>query len=178
MPFVLYICWMLLSAWGCTRIATASFGPGDGVERLLLWMFLWLVCLVLVGYLLLKAYPDKPRGKFSLDHVSLRYWDGIGQYTEVLDIALTHKVFEVGACVNTFYAILEDTDYPTPTRRGSVMACRPVWIRSLKEVEINSQTDLLKITIDKDGMTKVKYIGPATCVTADCKWQFTPGEKK
>jgi hypothetical protein len=170
--------WMFASAWGSFKIATASFGPGDGIERLLLWVIIWVICLVLVGVLMLKVFPDKPRGKFTLDQVSLRYWAGMGQYTEILDISPLHKMYEVGVGVNTFYAILEDTDDPTPASFGSVMGCRPVWVRSLQEVAINEQTDLLKITIDKDFMTKVEYLGPTACVTAECKWSFAPGEKK
>lgn len=180
MPFAIYIVWMLASMVGCYHLTTALI-PSDvagGVARLFFCMGTWFVCLFIGGYLLFKYFPDKPRGKFHLTTVSLRYWSGMSQYTEILEIAPTHGMYEVGHGVNTLYAILEDTDDPTPTHYGSIMDCRPVWVRSLREVEINEQTDLLKITIDKDYVTKVEYLGPTACVTAECKWTFLPGEKK
>jgi hypothetical protein len=174
MPFVLYICWMLLSAWGCTRIATASFGPGDGVERLLLWM----ICLVLVGYLMLKAYPDKPRSTFRLNSVRLHYFGGMAAYTEVLDMDVDHNEFLIYDSTKVFYAILEDTDFSNMLQEGTLYLCKPVFVKSLKDVEVHSQTDLLKIEIDKDGMPKVEYIGPEALVRANCNWDVIPGAKK
>lgn len=180
MSFAIYIVWMLGSIVACFNL-TSTIIPGDlwdGVARLIFCLGTWFILLAIGAYVLLRANPDKPRGKFHLIHVKLRYWDGMARYTEVLEIDPAHEMFEVGAHINTFYAILEDTDDPTPTHYGSNMTCRPVWVRSLQDVEVTNQTDMLKITIDKDSMPKVEYLGPTACVTADCKWSFIPGAKK
>lgn len=180
MPFAIYIVWMLGSIVACFNLATAVIpdDPWGGVARLIFCLGTWFVLLIIGAYVLLRSNPDKPRGKFHLNQVKLLYWEGMARYTEILKIDPAHEMFEVGAHVNTFYAILEDTDNSTPTRYGSSMVCRPIWVRSLQEIEVTNQTDLLKITIDKDSMPKVEYLGPTTCVTAECKWSFIPGAKK
>ena len=178
MPFTIYILWMLGSIVGCYHFVTAVFTPDQGVTKLIVCMALWFVGLIGGIIVLLKFFPDKPRGTFRLNYVTLRYWGGMAQYLEVMDIADTHKDFVVPCGVNVFYGILEDTDDPVHGRGGSTMTCRPKWVRSLRNEEINSQTDLIKVEINKDGMPKVSYVGPEMLVTAECKWDFIPGEKK
>ncbi|MNT15291.1 hypothetical protein D3C72_1503380 [compost metagenome] len=178
MQFTIFMVWMLASMVGSFKFAKGMLPPDLGVERLCLFMFTWIVSMAISVYVIFKYYPEKPRGTFRLDSVTLCYWGGIAQYIELLDMADTHKDFAVPNGMNVFYAILEDTDDPTLCREGSIMACRPQWVRSLRDVEICNQTDLLKIEFSKDGMPKVEYIGPETLVTAECKWEFIPGEKK
>ncbi|QBJ02901.1 hypothetical protein MZD04_gp375 [Pseudomonas phage Psa21] len=117
-------------------------------------------------------FAKKYYRKFTLDGVTLVNRELFCSYTERMSV-IANGSFEFPMDVKEFWIDLEETSDGEYIQGGTVFELVPKFHLNLHKVSFYDQTDLLKVTIDKDGFVKVEYKTNQPMVEGSAQWEIS-----